>query len=349
MNYFDKYVSNTLAGTSNQMYFSTNYEVKRGRIYIKPFSYGIYEYSLLFGDTIDSTYADGSISVANETCGDWTIHSLKACVKNENSVVETDIYFQGNKEKKVDKGEVFNTDPVILNVSKGDTLYFEMEFSGGKIPYLEEININTYVLNGDNWELDKHIPLPNMVGIACKVEKKIGFFGDSITQGLGTEKDSYTHWNAYIADKVGDQYSYWNLGIGFGRAADGATNGTWLNKAKKMDVVTICFGVNDLGRGYTNEEIKKNLKKIVEILQSNETRTILFTIPPFDYNEKTTKRWKEINDYIMNDLSEITEVYDVVPIWGKEAPNENCAKYGGHPNKEGCLALALDFIKKVQL
>ena len=34
MEYFDKYVSNTLAATSNQMYFSTNYEIKKGRIYI---------------------------------------------------------------------------------------------------------------------------------------------------------------------------------------------------------------------------------------------------------------------------------------------------------------------------
>lgn len=349
MNYFDKYVSNTLAGTSNQMYFSTNYEVKKGRIYIKPFSYGIYEYSLMFSDTIDSTYADGSISVANETCGDWTIHSLKACVKGENSLVETPIYFQGNIEKKVEKGGIFYTDPVILNVTKENNLYFEIEFSGGKIPYLEEININTYVLNGDEWALSNRIPLPNMIGIACNVEKKIGFFGDSITQGLGTEKDSYTHWNAYIASKIGEQYSYWNLGIGFGRAADAASNGAWLNKAKKMDVVTICYGVNDLGRGYTNDEIKSNLKRIVEILQSNETRTILFTIPPFDYDEATTKRWKEINDYILNELSQITEVYDVVPIWGMDSPNENRARYGGHPNKEGCLALANDFIKRIQL
>lgn len=349
MSYFDKYVSNTLAGTSNQCYFSTNNEIRVGRIYIKPFSYGIYEYSLMFSDTIDSTYADGSISVANESCGQWVIHSLKACIKNANVVNETRLYFQGNEKKCVSNDEIFYTDPVILDVTKESELYFEIEFSGEKIPYFEEININTYVKNGENWELNRFVPLPNMVGIACHVEKKIGFLGDSITQGIGTERDSYKHWNAIIAEKIGDIYSYWNLGIGFGRAADAATNGAWLNKAKQMDVVTICFGVNDLGRGYTTEQIKMNLKKIVEILQNNGTRTILFTIPPFDYDESTTGKWKEINQYILSELSEITEVYDVVPIWGKEPPFENQAKYGGHPDAEGCKELALDFIKKIHL
>ena len=48
-------------------------------------------------------------------------------------------------------------------------------------------------------------------------------------------------------------------------------------------------------------------------------------------------------------MSKITEVYDVVPIWGDKAPNEQKAIYGGHPNEEGCLKLAVDFTEKIRL
>ena len=75
----------------------------------------------------------------------------------------------------------------------------------------------------------------------------------------------------------------------------------------------------------------------------------------FDKTEKQLEfetikaKWMEINNYIMNELSKITEVYDVVPVWGDESPNEQRAIYGGHPNEEGCLKLARDFLEKFTL
>ncbi len=346
MNYFNKYVSNTLASSLNQLYFTSDNTRLTGRVYYKVFSQGTYEYSFLFNDTIDSTFSDGSISVANEPCGEWTIHNarLTLCNDCEKTVQLT---FDKKTEKRVSKNESFCSDPITLNID--DEFYIEIEFSGTKIPYFEEIIIPTKRLENGKWIDDKRVPSPSMVGIARKVEKKIGFLGDSITEGIGTSLGSYSHWNAKIAEFTGEKYSYWNLGIGFARAADAASDGAWLNKAKEMDAVTICLGVNDLGRGYTEDEIKNNLKKIVEILQKNNVRTILFTIPPFDYVEETNKKWRRINSYILDELSIISEVYDVVPIWGQSAPNEHMAKYGGHPNEEGCLELAKDFVAKIKL
>ena len=72
-------------------------------------------------------------------------------------------------------------------------------------------------------------------------------------------------------------------------------------------------------------------------------------MPPFDYQGENLEKWKEINSYILNELSKITQVYDVVPIWGDEAPNEQHAIYGGHPNAVGSLKLATDFVSKIQL
>ncbi len=359
MNYFNKYVSNTLASSQNQLYFVSDGTRQKGRVYFKVFSGEMYEYSFLFNDTIDSTYADGSISKVNEACGDWIIHSAKVIVCQDNYARDLELEnepkcvieltFNGKTEKKVCAGESFCTDPVVLNISKNEDWCIEIEFSGTKIPYFEEIVIPTMRLVDGEWVADKRVPVPAMVGVARKVEKKIGFLGDSITEGIGTDLGSYAHWNAKIAEMTGEKYSYWNLGIGFARAADAASNGAWLAKAKQMDVVTICFGVNDMGRGYSTAEIKCNLESIVRILQDNKVRTVLFTVPPFDYDSETKKKWQEINNFILNDLSKITEIYDVVPIWGDKTPNEQRAIYGGHPNAQGCLALALDFVEKIKL
>ena len=271
MNYLDKYVSNTLAGSSNQLYFTSQESLRlTGRAFYKIHKAGEFEYSFLFSDTIDSTYADGSISHVNETSGAWTIHSLSAIITKEidfKNEKKYKLYFDGKEEKKVEKGELFNTDPITLSIKKDEYLCLEIEFSGTKIPYFEEINIPTSRLENGVFVPSKKTVVPSMIGINCHVEKRVCFLGDSITQGIGTRNDSYEHWNAKIAELVGEKYSFWNLGIGFGRVADVATDGVWLSKAKKMDACTVCFGVNDLGRGYTTDEIKSNIKKVVEILQ----------------------------------------------------------------------------------
>ena len=348
-NYFKTYVSNTLASTQNQVTFVSDGTRQRGRVFLKAFVSGTYEYSFLFSDTINSTYAGGDISKVNETCGNWTIHSAKVITTlsaNEEKI--TQLTFNKKEEKNVAAGETFKSDPVMLDIDSGADFIVEIEFSGTKIPYFEEAIVPIYRFENGEWVLNKRVPLPEMVGIARKVEKRIGFLGDSITEGIGVACGSYDHWNAKIAEMTGDKYSYWNIGIGFARAADAASNGAWLAKAKEMDAVTICLGVNDMGR-YSATEIKCNIESIVRILQDNKVRTILFTVPPFDYQGENLEKWRNINAYILNELSKITEVYDVVPVWGDKAPNEQRAIYGGHPNAEGCLKLALDFVEKVKL
>ena len=357
MDFFKKYVSNTLAGSGNQSYFVSDNTEQVGRVFYKIFAGGKYNYSFMFTNIIDSTYADGSHSKANINCKGWLINSAKALVVSSeekdfsNCKIKKEYQLMFNKKahKDVISGEIFYSDPVEIECEKDDYICLETTFNGVEIPYFEELIIPSYRLFDGKWVSSKQVPLACMVGCDRTVEKKIGFLGDSITEGIGVENNSYAHWCAKIAEIIGDKYSYWNLGIGFGRAADAASNGIWLEKAKKMDVVTICYGVNDMGRGYSATEIKCALETIVRILKDNKVRTILFTVPPFDYDEKTKEKWQSINNYILNEMSKITEVYDVVPIWGDKAPNEERAVFGGHPNEEGCAKLALDFTEKFKL
>ncbi len=354
MNYFDTYVSNSLAPSSNQSYFLDE-EKCISRSFYKVYKGGKYEYSFIFSNIVYSTFADGSYSQVNLECDKWEILSLKALVVDSKTrdfispkiVREYQLTFDGKISKEIEKAGEIYTDGIVINAEKDDYICLEMEFIGtGKMPYFEEILIPAYRLIDGKWEKNNKTPLSNMIGIKRTVDKKIGFLGDSITEGCGTENNSYDAWCCKIAELSSDENSYWNLGIGFGRADDIATDGIWLDRAKNMDIITLCIGVNDICQGFKTDKIKDNITKIVNILTKNDVRVILFTVPPFDWDDERTKKWNEVNEYINKKLSKKVEIFDTVSIWGQNAPNENLSRYGGHPNKEGCLALAEKFVDK---
>ncbi len=354
MNYFDIYTSNTLAPSSNQSYFSDN-KNNISRSFYKVYKGGKYEYSFLFSNTIYSTFADGSYSQANLECDEWEILSLKALVVDSKTkdfsspkiMREYQLTFDGKISRKIEKAGEIYTDGIVISAEKDDYICLEMEFKGnGRIPYFEEILIPSYRFCDGNWIKNNKTPLANMIGVKREVNQKIGFLGDSITEGCGTENNSYDAWCCKIAELSSYENSYYNLGIGFGRADDIATDGIWLGRAKALDIVTVCIGVNDICQGFSAWKIKENITKIINILKDNNVRVILFTIPPFDYDEEKTRKWNEVNDYINKKLSKKVEIFDTVSIWGQDVPHQNLSRYGAHPNKEGCEKLAIEFINK---
>lgn len=349
MKWFDTYKSNTLAGSGNQFYFMPeDNEPHTGRIYYKVFAGGRYTYSLLFSNIIDCTYFDGSVSHCNLLCDEWEI--LRAsigvchdCGENLAGEVETfhPLTFQGAIHKTVMPGEFFTTDGLELEVKKDDYLCLEIEFRGSRIPCHEESILPVFVKEKDKWIPSKHVPVPGMIGCDREVRARIGFLGDSITQGIGTAVNSYLHWNALVAEAMGPDYSYWNLGLGFGRASDAASDGAWLFKAKQMDMVIVCFGVNDVCQGRTEEEIQKDLLTIVLELKKAGVKVMVQTLPPFDLQEDALEKWLRVNEYIRHDLvKEADAVFDVVPVLINGLEQEGEAKYNGHPNEEGCKAWA---------
>lgn len=350
MQYFKDYCSNTLAGTGNQFFFLTENEseIYTGRLFYRIFQGGCYPYSLLFSNIIDSTYADGSVSHKNLICDSWHIEKASVGIcKDCNCDIMVPVghfhplTFGGKTNKEVMPGEFFSSDPVELEAASGDYLCLEISFRGRMIPYHEETLIPTFLLRDGKWIPSKHMPFPSMIGCQKKNALRIAFLGDSITQGIGVEANSYTHWNALLADKLGAKYSYWNLGLGCGRADDAASDGAWLFKAKQADVVILCFGVNDMGHGFTALQIEKNLSFIVQQLSASGVRVVVQTIPPFDYSGDTIGLWEHVNAYIKGTLSNYCDlVFDVVPVLAKSPSCPHMAKYGGHPNAEGCAAWA---------
>jgi len=356
--YFQDFKSNTYAGSGNQFYFEMNEnETRTGRAFYKISAGGKYNYSILFSNIIDSTYADGSKSHKNLICDEWTIHSFKIgkCKKfnttkdfadvvmddnNENSDIVvndfTDITFNGQKSKEVMPGEFFSSDPVMLGFERDEYICLEITFSGKMIPYHEETLLPVFIKEGERWIFSKFMPFAGMIGCDRNVKGKIAYLGDSITQGIGTKPNSYMHWNAIFSEKLGGDYSYWNLGIGFGRANDAASDGAWLYKAKQNDIIFVCYGVNDILRNQPEEQIKQDLTNIVNILKSEGKKIIIQTIPPFDYQGEDVKKWERINSYILTELKDKVDfVFDNTKFLGKKDKLSD-AMYGGHPNEMGC-------------
>lgn len=347
MRYFARYTSNTLAaGGSQTLFFPQDPDaVRTGRIFYRVHTAGKYDYSLLFSNIMDSTFSDGAVSAVGNLCDEWTILGMKiyrADTAEPEAVRDrTDLTFGGKRKKDVMPGELFSTDPVCLEFRSGEYLCVEITCRGRMIPCHKESVIPVFSYTGGGFVWDNSIPMPCMVGCNRPVRRRVGFLGDSITQGCGTEVDSYTHWAARVSEMLGTENAYWDLGLGYGRAADAATNGSWLFKAKQNDIVVLCFGVNDLLRGYAPDRIVGNLHQIIRLLHGAGVKVLLQSVPPFEYPESIVPNWYETNAHIRNRLAgEADAFFEPWRILCADGLTPHRPAYGGHPNADGCLLWA---------
>ena len=359
MKYFETYSSNTVAGSSNQTFFLSDGREHIGRVFYKIAHGGEYNYSLLFSNIIDSTFADGTVSYKNLICDSWEI--LRAGVAkadgnlfgnvfnpessgitvNNTSLDFVPLAFNGNTAKTVTPGEFFASDPVTLSFDKNDYLCLEIAFRGKMIPCHAETLLPVFEKSAGGWFFSPQLPLAGMVGCDRPVKARIGCIGDSITQGIGTPPNSYLHWNAMLSESIPETYSLWNLGIGFARADDMASDGAWAYKAKQNDIIFVCYGVNDLYNGFSESQIIANLTKIADMLKNLGKTVIVQTVPPFDYPPELVESWKNINKYILNELSKKVDfVFDDTLCLGVSEEEPHLSKYGPHPDAAGCAVWA---------
>lgn len=355
MDFFDRYTSNTLAGSSNQTFIISEDKdiIRTSRVYFKIFCSGEYNYSFLFSNITDSTF--NTETHCNYICDSWKICSLKAGVCNECYIDEVtqpyimkNVTFDSRTEKEVMPGEMFASDEIKLCFNEGEYLCLEISWQGRIVPCQKETLIPVFTLKNGQWIKTNEIPAVNMIGCDRKVKSRIAFLGDSITQGLGTRENFYEHWNVLLSESLGRDNAYWNLGIGFARASDAASDGNWLFKAKQNDVVIVCLGVNDIKSGRNADEIADDIYKTVSMLKESGIRVILQTVPPFDYNAKQTVIWEKVNYLIKNIFSNYVEmVFDNVNVLRRSEKERNQSKFGGHPNSNGCRKWADELYLKI--
>lgn len=348
--FYNRFFSDTVAGSSNQVL--SEFESEKtftGKIAYRLRGGGEY-YSLLYSNIVDSTYDAGQISKANDLGNKWVINSLEIGVSDslESKPQKfTALTFDGESTKTVSGNMTFCTDPVKLSACGGDYLHIKMNFTGSRFPYHREIVLNTDIVdqNGIKQEFS-YMPVPQMIGSDREIENTVAFIGDSITQGCGTPFESYTHWVAKIAESLPLKTAVWDLGIGFAHGFDAATDGAWLYRAKMCREVNVCFGVNDIGYGRSFEQITVDLNTIIDKLKAAGCKVTLFTVPAFDYTGEKEKIRRKVNEYIKETLcKKVYRVFDMAKATGKEAPNDNMARFGGHPNSEGCEYIAQKYLE----
>ena len=327
------FVSDTAAGSANQTVFESDTQWHTARVYYT-LTAGGEDYSLLFSGATDSTFADGTHAVCNEMCGGWELRNLRVGLCTSSSMDEavepaawTAVTFGGNAQTVVEDNAWCETDPVTLSAKAGDVLCVEYAFCGEVLPCHEELWVASFV----DGKPCVQLPVPSRVAVKREAVR-VAFLGDSITQGIGSTKNSYRHWAALTANALGDRYAFWNLGIGFARSGDAASDGAWLRKVKENDIVVLCLGVNDLLRGFTAEDVCENLRRVVKILRARGIRVLVQTVPPFEGlgNARDT-----VNEYVKTAL-----VCDGVFDNGFMAADDGAPLYGGHPNDEGCALWA---------
>lgn len=342
MKFFEKYTSATTAAMGNQNYFNENPDtVTKGRVYVKIEVSNENKFSLLYTNIIDSTYADGSHCCRNLVIDEWEMVALRVGIVSapweepENWIPVT---FEGGKPSKtVAPGEIFATDEFSAEVKKGEFFCIECEFRGTMMPFHTEINLSCCTFHGGAWVENRVLPVPSMVGCAREDKPvRVAFWGDSITQGIGTPPNSYLHYASVVAGILGEKYAYWDIALGYARGDDAATRGVWMYKALQNDVISVCFGVNDLLQGVPADTIKKDLTVIVTELKKAGKKVVIQTIPPFDYGGETVGHWEDINAYIRDVLApQCDGFFDNVAILGGKNGLPQCTKFGGHPDARG--------------
>ena len=311
---------------------------------------GVRTFRLWYSNALDATYGQGQSVLANAFCEEWTVAGLSAWTSDRLPAPDSrspgvrkkdaaGVSFEGRHEKAVMPGEVFPTDPFSLDTDGKTALVLELRFRGHILPCHQESLLPVFRLKGNAFRPDVRTPLPVMIGVDRGQVPLIGFFGDSITQGIGAGKSENS-----FASLVGEAFpdvSVWNLGIGYARAWDAATDGYWITRAKQCETVVLALGVNDIVNGADAETLCGNLKRTVLLLREAGCRIILLTPVPFEYAGTQRAVWDAVCYYCEEELSRL--VCEVIRTDGflSLSPEEPYrAKYGAHPDAEGHREIA---------
>lgn len=359
------YAPNVALGTGNNLAL----RLEAGGLYtfralIRPLRPGRMNWRFFYWNQVDSTWDDGSQSRAGLPGGAFGIVSAWAgvCADAEAPVSGARrVRFEGREQRGVEPGGQVCSDPVELNCPEGGYIAFSwcLECApGAAIPGTPNSQALCFTAKGDlsarptlsgfapaggeGW-----VALPNLWAAERPFIARIGFLGDSITQGCGTRPDFYEHWAARILTQLGQTLGGWNLGLGFGRAQDAARGESWLSKAAALDHVCVCLGVNDILQGRTAQALWADLCAIRAGLRRANPglRLTQFTIPPFDLEGGHLEIWRQINGGL-RDLARKGEIelFDIAQVLARPHPNGHLAAFGPHPDGAGGAAVCRSFM-----
>lgn len=350
MEKFTQYYSASVSGTGNNnginLKGDTEYVFKS---YYKLRVKGKQRFKLFFVNEVEST---GNCRMGK--MGDaYTVTAYAAMSydkEKEEGIVP--ITFAGAYTKDVQPGEQYSSDEFEFTYDSDGylTLVFKINTTGRAfLPATNESASTGRIFeNGNEIWSDNFALRPAFVGVKKDKKKTVAFLGDSITQGTRTGVDQYEAWTHRIGNSLEEDVSFWNLGMGWSRAYDAASDGTFLKKAAMCDEVFVCFGVNDIrSGGRLAEEVIADLKKIQELLlKRNQNIVVHFlTVPPFNMSVFEETQRKKVNEFVKN----TTAFFDIAACLECDMVGSVIEEYmvnrdDAHPNGEGGRAVYEGFM-----
>ncbi len=253
---------------------------------------------------------------------------------------DTEVTVNGETSFVIPKGKVIITDPIDISVKGLDNLAVSMYF--GKAP---KINITghrgaratTYQVSGDQVSAEVLSGYQTTTSwfyladcsVLCPDGKAVVLFGDSITDGYGTDAsylgkkpDSYTRYADYLAKRLQENEDTKNIavlneGLGSNSILGAYPTVSGKDRFKRdilehdnVDYVIILFGVNDIGKitdDKKHEQLIPEYKKMIELCHENDIKVYGAPILPFGTSNYYTVQAETvrlaINDWMRSEES----------------------------------------------
>ena len=174
------------------------------------------------------------------------------------------------------------------------------------------------------------------------------FLGDSLTEGLGVNKeDAFPSLvENMIHSKFKKDITVINGGVSGSTTSDGLSRLKWYMK-KKPYLILLALGANDGLRGLNLKQSQKNLEEIINYAQKSKAKVLLagMLMPP-NYGPEYTQRFEKMYQQIKAKYKLRSMPFLLEGIAGKKEFNQ---RDGIHPNVEGHKYIAkkvFEFIKE---
>jgi len=185
-----------------------------------------------------------------------------------------------------------------------------------------------------------------LVTINVHALDKIVLFGDSLMAGYGLPQDKHI---ALILENDLKQAGYSieiiNGSVSGSTTAGGLNRIEWTLSEPDIDLMILGLGANDMLRGISPEETKKNLKEIIKIAEKKNIKIILAgMLAPTTHGAVYKKKFDNIypglaKEYNLNLIPFLLEGIVLKPEFNQDD--------GIHPNEVGTLILSKTLQKSI--
>ena len=268
--------------------------------------------------------------------------TAKVHMSTIDTATDTAVTVNGQSSFVIPKGKVIVTDPIDLAVEGLDNIAVSMFFGSApktNITGHRGARATTYQIDGDKVSAESMAAAQTTTAwyfladcaTVCPEGKAVVFFGDSITDGYGTDAsylgkkpDSYTRYIDYLAKRLQANDSTKNISVlneGLGSNSILGMYPTVSGKQRfsrdvlehdKVEYVVILFGVNDIGKttdASLHNKLIPEYEKMIKLCHDNGIKVYGAPILPFgtsDYYTAAAETVRtEINNWMRSDASEL--------------------------------------------